>query len=504
MIEMKNINKSFGSNRVLKDVTISINSGEICALIGENGAGKSTLMNILGGVHKMDLGDIFLDGKKIEFNSPAESLNSGIAFIHQELNLINDLPIYENMFLGRELKNKRGRLDLEKMISETEKIFSQIGVDLNPRVMVRDLDASYKQIVEICRAIMMKASIIIMDEPTTSLTEPEIERVFNMMRTLKDHGVGIIFISHKLNEVMEICERYMVLRDGKLVKEGKVEDITPGDLARFMVGYDVKIDQLSRNKNLGEEVLRVEKISHESAFNDISFSVRKGEILGVTGLLGDGRSELFQAIFGFEKINSGKVYIDGKEKNILSTEQALEEGIGYLPRNRKENGIIQDMNIIENASIAAWGKYAKKGVINFQRHEDIFENQINNLRIKMESPTNSINSLSGGNQQKVVLAKWLSLDPKLLILDNPTQGVDVRAKEDIYEIILKLAENQIAVVVLSSEAQEIIRLCDRAYVMYHGKIQGEVSGANMNEHEIMYLATGGNLRQEQGGKTSHA
>ncbi|TZE80663.1 sugar ABC transporter ATP-binding protein [Calorimonas adulescens] len=497
-IEMKDIRKSFGSNEVLKGVSFTLNNGEICALIGENGAGKSTLMNILGGVLKMDSGAIYLDGKKVEFNTPAESMEAGIAFIHQELNLINDLPIYENMFIGREIKNKRGILDLKKMIQETEKVFERMNIDLDPRTMVRDLDVSYKQIVEICRAMMMNASVIIMDEPTTSLTEPEIERVFNMMKTLKEHNVGIIFISHKLNEVKKICERYMVLRDGYLVAEGNVDEVTTDDLARFMVGHKIETKCVLRDKNHGDEVLRVEKLTHDNIFRDISFSVRAGEILGFTGLLGDGRSELFQSIFGADRISSGKIYFNGKEINIRSTVEALNEGIGYLPRNRKENGIIKDMNILENASIVTWPKYAKKGVINWPLHEKLFENQVKTLKIKMVKNTDSINNLSGGNQQKVVLAKWLSANPKLLILDNPTQGVDVGAKEDIYEIILKLAAENIAVVVLSSEAQEIIRICDRAIVMYHGRIQGEVSGQTMNEHDIMRLATGGKLGQVGG------
>lgn len=492
-IEMRNITKSFGSNKVLKDVSLKINGGKICALIGENGAGKSTLMNILGGIYKMDSGAIYLNGNKVEFNTPSDSLDAGIAFIHQELNLINDLPIYENMFLGREIKNKRGSLDLDRMICETEEVFRQINVDLDPKTMVRDLDASYKQIVEICRAIMMKASIIIMDEPTTSLTESEIKRVFNMMRTLKQRNVGIIFISHKLGEVMDICERYMVLRDGYLVAEGDVNDVTTDDLARFMVGYNVRCEQLSRDKKIGDEVLRVEGLTKRYAFRDINFFVRYGEILGVTGLLGDGRSELFQSIFGANSISSGKIYLNGREIKIRSTYQALEEGIGYLPRNRKENSIIPDMSIIENASIVTWDKFSKCGVIDRSRHYETFKDQVKNLKIKMGRDTDGINSLSGGNQQKVVLAKWLSANPKLLILDNPTQGVDVGAKEDIYDIIIKLAEMDIAVVVLSSEAQEIIRLCDRAIVMYHGKIQGEVSGVTMNEHDIMRLATGGDL-----------
>src|SRR5690554_3568202 len=330
MIRMEKINKSFGSNHVLKDVSITINAGEICALLGENGAGKSTLMNILGGVVPMDSGTIYLHDKPVVFHTPAESMNAGIAFIHQELNLINDLPVYENMFLGRELRNRWGRLDLDRMLAETVEIFKKMNIDLDPRAMVRDLDASYKQIVEICRAIMMDASVIIMDEPTTSLTDPEIERVFQMMRQLKEHGVGIIFISHKLNEVMEICERYMVLRDGMLVAEGQVSDVTTDDLARFMVGHEIVIQPKGSQQELGEEVLRVENLSHRSAFRNVSFSVRSGEILGFTGLLGDGRSELFQAIFGADEYVSGRIFLEGREVRIQSTEQALNLGISYL------------------------------------------------------------------------------------------------------------------------------------------------------------------------------
>jgi len=450
-------------------------------------------MNILGGVHQLDEGTITIDGRLVKFNTPSQSQQAGIAFIHQELNLINDLPIYENMFLGREPKTKRGRLDLERMMRETEEVFNQMHVDLDPKTMVRDLDASYKQIVEICRAMMMKASVIIMDEPTTSLTEQEIERVFTMMRTLKENHVGIIFISHKLNEVMDVCEKFIVLRDGQLVEAGNVSEVTTDDLARFMVGYDVRTEPLLREKKFGNEVLHVEGLTSTRAFRDISFSIREGEILGVTGLLGDGRSELFQAIFGAEKVSSGKIFLNGKEITIKNTTQAINQGIAYLPRNRKENSIIKDMNIFENAAIVTWPKFSRRGVIRTQDHEADFERQRAALKIKMGKLTDSINSLSGGNQQKVVLAKWLSASPKLLILDNPTQGVDVGAKEDIYDIILKLAEENIAVVVLSSEGQEIIRVCDRALVMYHGVIQGEVTGKEMNQHTIMSLATGGQL-----------
>jgi len=492
-VEMRGIWKAFGANVVLKDVAFSLKGGEICALIGENGAGKSTMMNILGGVLPADAGELLLDGKPVVFHTPAESLGAGIGFIHQELNLINDLAVYENMFIGRELKQKNGLLDAQRMIQETQAVFDKLDLDMDPKTMVRNLDASYKQIVEIARALMMNASIIIMDEPTSSLTVPEIERVFEMMRVLKGHGVGIIFISHKLKEVMQICDRYTVLRDGKKVAEGAVSDVTTDDLARFMVGHDIRTMALQRERDTAHEVLRADGLTDRKNFRDISFSVRAGEVLGITGLLGDGRSELFQAIIGAGSDYSGQIYYEGKPLKVCSTTQAVDYGIGYLPRNRKENGIIKDLNILENGSVVTWPRLAKFGFINRQRQNREFDEQVKGLQIKLERKTDLITNLSGGNQQKVVLAKWLSTHPRLLILDNPTQGVDVGAKEEIYDIILDLADEGVAIIVLSSEALEIIRVCDRALVMYHGALQGEVSGEKMNEHDIMRLATGATL-----------
>jgi len=492
-VEMRGIWKAFGANVVLKDVSFSLKGGEVIALLGENGAGKSTLMNILGGVLPADAGQIEIDGKSVVFHTPAESLNAGIGFIHQELNLINDLAVYENMFIGRELVQKNGLLDAKRMIQETQGVFDRLDLELDPRVMVRDLDASYKQIVEIARALMMNASIIIMDEPTSSLTEPEIERVFAMMRALKGQGVGIIFISHKLKEVMQVCDRFAILRDGKKVAEGAVSEVSTDDLARFMVGHDIRTMALQRQRDTAHEVLRAESLSDRKFFHDISFSVRAGEVLGVTGLLGDGRSELFQAIIGAGSDYAGQVYFEGKPVKVRSTTQAVDYRIGYLPRNRKENGIIKDMTILENGSIVTWPRLAKFGLINRLRQNLEFDAQVTGLRIKLERKSDLITNLSGGNQQKVVLAKWLSTRPRLLILDNPTQGVDVGAKEEIYDIILDLEDEGVAIIVLSSEALEIIRVCDRALVMYHGALQGEVSGDSMNEHDIMRLATGATL-----------
>ncbi len=489
-LEMKEISKSFGSNLVLDKVDFSLQGGEIKALLGENGAGKSTLMNILGGVILCDSGKIIIDGEEVVFSSPKESLDKGIAFIHQELNLINDLAIYENLFIGRELRKKNGFLDKEKMIDETRKVFERMDLELNPETMVRDLDASYKQIVEISRAMLMNARLVIMDEPTTSLTDPEIERVFSFMKRLKNESVGIIFISHKLNEVMAICDSYTVLRDGHMVSTGEICSVSSSDLARMMVGHDIKQNKRSDIMACGKVVLEAKDLCDGEHFKNISFKIHEGEVVGFTGLLGDGRSELFQSIFGAGSQYTGTLLVNGKKARIKSTMQAVEMGIAYVPRNRKENGIVKDLSILENGSLVTMRKCKKGILLDRSRLENEFEKQKNALRIKMGSNDDMITSLSGGNQQKVVLAKWLSLSPKILILDNPTQGVDVGAKEEIYDIILDLAKNGVAVIVLSSEAQEIIRVSSRCYVMYHGSIVGELDQEHMDEHEIMKLATG--------------
>ena len=495
---MEKIYKSFGANNVLTEVNFKLAQGEICALLGENGAGKSTLMNILGGVLPADSGKIVIDGEEKVFHKPVDSLDAGIGFIHQELNLINDLSIYENMFITH-LPKKGAFLDAKQMREKTAELFKRMNVDLDPDTMVRDLDASYKQIVEIGRALLQKASIIIMDEPTTSLTEPEIERVFAMMRTLKEQGVSIIFISHKLNEVMAICDRYTVLRDGNMVAEGLVKDTNPMKLAAHMVGHEVSDEVLHRDIKLGGVVLELDNVSDGKHFNDISLAVHAGEVLGVTGLLGDGRSELFQTIFGAHgKKYTGRIILEGKEIHPKNTHQALKNGIAYLPRNRKENAIVKDMSILDNGSVVMISELVKYGCfIDFAKQVELFEKEEQDLRIKMGAKEDLITSLSGGNQQKVVLAKWLMSNPKLLILDNPTQGVDVGAKEEIYHIIHKLADEGVAIIVLSSEAQEIIRVCDRTLVLFHGKNVGELKGEEMTETDIMFLATGGNQNESE-------
>ena len=486
---MKSIDKAFGANRVLKSVDFDLRDGEIHALLGENGAGKSTLMNILGGVFHADAGQILLDNKPCTFSSPKEAISNGIAFIHQELNLINDLTVYENLFIGEEL-TKGIFLRRKDMKAKARDVLKSMDVDVLPEEMVYSLDASYKQIVEIARALLFDARVIIMDEPTTSLTEPEIERVFRLMKNLKAKGVSIIFISHKLREVMQICDSYTVLRDGINVGSGLIADVNEKALACMMVGHDILMRENQKAKTFGEEALYCENLSLPPFFSNVTFKLHKGEIIGFTGLLGDGRSELFQSIFGYLTGCTGIIRVFGKPTRVRSTRQASFLGIGYVPKDRKENGIIKDLTVLENGSIVIYEKLRRFGLTDHRKAREQMLLEADTLHIKYADLRDPITSLSGGNQQKVVLSKWLSAKSQILIFDNPTQGVDVGAKEDIYEIIRELAREGCAVVVLSSEAQEIIRLCDRAYVMYHGSIQGELSVGDLNENRIMMLATG--------------
>lgn len=489
-LSAKAICKSFGAGNVLDAVDFDVRGGEICALLGENGAGKSTLVNIIGGVLNADSGELMIDGKKVMFSSPAESLASGIAFIHQELNLINDLTVYENIFLNC-FPKKGVFIDNDRMISETEELFTRLGIEISPKTPVVELDASYKQMVEIARALHSEASVIIMDEPTASLSSSEAERVFGIMRALKKNGIAMIFISHKLDEVMSICDRYTVLRNGKTVSSGNIADTTAAELASYMVGHSVKGAERYVPSEYGEEVFRIEGLTDGSNFEDISLSVQRGEILGVTGLLGDRRSEIFETAFGIHGGKyTGRIVLDGTEIHPSMPHEAVRRGLAYLPKNRKENAIIADMSIVDNGTAATLRRYSLYGLFDVAAQKRDFAGQVTGLNIKMSSEKNSINSLSGGNQQKTIISKWLLSEPKVLIVDNPTQGVDVGAKQEVYTILKALADSGMAIIVLSAEMQEIIRICDRSLVLYHGRIAGELCGDEMNENNMMLLATG--------------
>jgi ribose transport system ATP-binding protein len=370
-----------------------------------------------------------------------------------------------------------------------------MNINLSPYAMVRDLNASYKQIVEIARALMFQAKVIIMDEPTTALTNVEIEHVFRLMKDLREKGISFIFISHKLNEVTQICDSYTIMRDGVVVDSGMVTpDVTEEYLARQMVGRTLNYDDLYKKRDIGEEILRTEHLTKEREYEDVNISVKKGEIIGITGLLGDGRYEVANSIYGNNSGYSGKIFIHGRETKMSTIQKSRHEKISYLPRNRKENGIIKDLDIRENITISILGQLRKAGIfIHHRKEAEIVEQYIEELNIRLGNMKDNIRSLSGGNQQKVILARTLSSNPELIILDNPTQGVDVGAKLEIYRIIYKLAEKGVSFLVLSGEAQEVLRLCDRIYVMYHGEVRTELNRDEADEEKIMIAATGGKV-----------
>ncbi len=498
-LKMSNIVKSYGGVVVLKDVDFEVRKGEIHALLGENGAGKTTLMNILGGVTQMDSGNIALFEENARINSPAESQALGVAFIHQELNVVNDLTVYENMFLGYELRNKLGGLDVKRMCEETRRVFEHMRVDIDPRAMMRDLETSYKQIVEIAKSVLRNARIIIMDEPTTSLTQTETENVFAIMRGLtKDHGATIIFISHKLGEVVEFCDSYTVLRNGEKVSDGYIMQeggtkISQAEIARMMVGHEVLGVQVYKPHEIGEVVLEIKDFCLGDCVRKMNFKLRKGEILGITGLLGDGKEELVRAIFGDLQHTSGQIIKCGKEMKHKHPSQAKKAGLGYLPSNRKENAIIKDLSVQQNMTIVTLEDCTSGPTVIRKKEQMIAEDYKKRLSIKVENFGNLITSLSGGNQQKVVLSKWLNAKPDVMILSNPTQGVDVGAKNEIYSLIMDLAQEGMSIIVTSGEVQEILKLCDRVLVMYHGELRGELDRHEISEESIMILSTGGTL-----------
>ncbi len=494
IVEMTNIYKSYGTNEVLHGVDFRLKQGTIHALLGENGTGKSTLMNILARVIPGNSGTVVINGKESKVDNSYVAASSDIGFIHQELALINDLNIFENLFIGKEIK-KGIKLDKKAMADRAREVLDSMEVQLDPWTMVRDLNASYKQVVEIARALMMEAKVIIMDEPTTALTNVEIENVFGIMRRLKEKGVSFIFISHKLNEVLQICDHYTVMRDGIVVADGDVTpDLTEDMIAKHMVGKDLTYDDIYRQRDIGDEILSIHNLTKDRQYKDINMTVKKGEIVGITGLLGDGRYELMSSVYGYNPGYKGEVRINGKVCVMNSIQKALAHKISYLPRNRKENGIIPDFSIKENIVIYIM-KYMKrfKLFVDHYREKEVVEEYKKKLNIKMGKMTDLITSLSGGNQQKVILAKVLSSDPEIVILDNPTQGVDVGAKLEIYRIIQDLARTGVSFVVLTSEAQEVLMLCDRIYVMFHGELRKEFSREEASEEDIMTAATGGRV-----------
>ncbi len=492
-IEMTGINKSFGANQVLKDAAFTLKDGEVHALMGENGAGKSTLMKILTGVYTKDSGTVKVDGKEVNFKSPQEAEKAGIVFIYQELNVLFDLTVEENLFMGKEITKKFGICDKKAMHAKAQEVMDKMGVQIPIDAVMSDLSVGQQQMVEICKALMVDAKVIIMDEPTAALTERETESLFRVMRALQKKGVSIVYISHRMEEIFVLCDRITILRDGSYIGTEHVNDIDMDGIVKMMIGREIGERYPKRDVKIGEEVLRVEGLTKDKVFHDVSFNVRAGEVLGVAGLMGAGRTEIMEAIFGSISKNRGQIYIDGKQVTIKNPRQAIAAGIGFITEDRKTEGLLLEKSIAENIEIANLKSVSKHGVLLKKKQEELVQQGIDEFKIKCFGPWHECNNLSGGNQQKVVLAKWIATNPKILILDEPTRGVDIGAKKEIYNVINKMAAQGVAVIMVSSELPEVLGMSDRIMVVREGEVRGILDGKDADQEKIMTLATGGTL-----------
>lgn len=492
IVEMKNIHKSFFNVQVLKGVDFDLVPGEIHALMGENGAGKSTLMKILTGIHKSNSGEIHYKGNLTEYHSPKEAEKAGIAVIHQELNIIPYLTVAENMFLGKELRRQPfGILKTKEMNEKTREYLNRLGIDLDPQKEAGDLSVGQQQMIEIARAIAADTEVLIMDEPTAALTDREIETLFTVMNQLRKEGVAIIYISHRMEEIFRMCDRITVLRDGQSIGTKVTSETDFEEIVKMMVGRELGERFPERTAEIGEDRFVVKDLSLEGLFQNISFNVRKGEILGVAGLMGAGRTEIMETIFGARKKTGGRIYMDGKELNIRKPHHAIEAGIGFITEDRKDEGLVLGLTVRENLAIPNLKKLSKSAVIVKQKEKQWTEEMIQKLRIKTSGPEQEVKSLSGGNQQKVVFGKWLGIEPKLLILDEPTRGVDVGAKKEIYSIMNELTEKGFSIIMVSSELPEILGMSDRVMVIHEGKLTAILDKKEASQEKIMEAATGG-------------
>ena len=492
LLECKGIGKSFPGVRALGGVNLSLDKGQVLSLIGENGAGKSTLMKILAGVQPPDEGEILLDGKKVEIESTRAALNLGISLIHQELNLATNLSVGANVFLGRE-PLRGGLIDKSTIRKESARFLEMVGLDVSPDTLVGDLTIGRQQMVEIAKALSVNAQVLIMDEPTSSLSQAEAENLFVVIKDLRARGVSVIYISHRLGEVKELSDHVTVMRDGENAGELSREEVTHEAMVRLMVGRDLSEDYERKDREKGDLALEVKKLrTPVHPQHELTFSVASGEIVGVAGLVGAGRTEMLETLFGVTPALGGSIQVSGADLELDSPISAIAAGIALAPEDRKQQGLVIDMTVRENLSLAALRRDQKKaGFLDFAKEKKISEKMIEAMRVKTPNENQIIRYLSGGNQQKVVLGKWLAMKPKILLLDEPTRGIDVGAKSEIYALMEELAESGVAILYVSSEMEEILGMADRALVMHEGRISGELTREELTEENIMHLATGG-------------
>jgi ABC-type sugar transport system ATPase subunit len=489
LLEMNGIAKRYGGVQALAGVDIKVFSGEVHAVVGENGAGKSTLINVLGGIVRRDEGNIHFNGQEVDFTAPMQAIEAGIAIIHQELSMLPDLNVIENVFMGR-MPTSLGRIRWAKLEAETRRVTEMVGLDLDPYAEVSSLSISQRQLIEISKAVSINAQLIVMDEPNSSLTERETEKLFEVIETLKAQGVAVIFISHKIDEVLHISDRISVLRDGQYVGGLETAEADADMVIRMMVGRELSREKIHHGHSIGEVLLEVRELSGKS-FNKVSFSVRKGEIVGFAGLVGAGRSDVARAIFGADPYHSGEIKLAGEKLRCASPAQAIKQGIAMLPEDRKNLSLFMELPIRFNMSIAKLPHHDlnRGGLIRQQRLDHMVNNYLDKLRIKVGQLSDPVSSLSGGNQQKTILSRWLSLDPRLLILDEPTHGVDVGAKAEIYKLMHSLSMEGISIILISSELNEVMMMSDQVVVMREGKVTAVLGESELNEDLIMACAT---------------
>lgn len=495
ILEMRGICKSFPGVQALDHVDLTVQRGEVHAIVGENGAGKSTLMKILAGAYTKDEGEILFNGSPVEIYNPLEAQALGIAIIYQEFNLAPHLSAAANIFIGREPRTRfLGLIKRRKIREDARRLFEQLGADIDPAEEVRRLSVCCQQITEIARALSMASSALIMDEPTSALPEAEVQMLFDVIRRLKDQRVTILYISHNLDEVFEITDTITVLRDGKRIGTRPAADLDREQVVHMMVGRTIEETERREGVQFGDEVLRVEGLCRDDVLRDISFSLHRGEILGIAGLLGSGRTELLRCLFGADRKTAGKVYVDGHPCDIRHPIDGVKAGMGFMPEDRKQQGLFLGLATRENVTAASLGTVARFGLINRLTEREMVGGYIKSLDIRVSSQEQKAVNLSGGNQQKVVLARWLALRPKVLLLDDPTRGIDVGARAAIHDLIVSLADQGVGIVFVSSELPEVLKISDRILAIADGQIMGEFTHAEATQEKIMLCATGAAVR----------
>ncbi|WP_282706183.1 sugar ABC transporter ATP-binding protein [Fuchsiella alkaliacetigena] len=490
---MRNITKTFPGVKALDKVNFEVKKGEVHALVGENGAGKSTLMKVLSGIHSPSEGEIIYQGKKVEFAGPLDAKAKGVVLIHQELSLVDEMTVAENIFLGDLPRNKFGFIDWKGLNKRSKELLERLECEFEPTELVGRLSIARQQMVEIARGLTQDVNIVVFDEPTASLTQEEEKVLFENINRLREQGTAIVYISHRLNEIFQISDRITVLRDGEMTGLLNTAETNECELTSLMIGRDLEdhLDFEKRGRDeIGKEVLKVEGLSKDGLFNDISFSIHEGEVLGLSGLVGAGRSELAETIFGVRKADSGKIFLEGDEIKVGDANKSVDLGIGFVPENRKEQGLILGRSVLDNLSLAKIRNLNRYGFIKGREEKLIYQDYQDKLDIKTPSSKQQVKNLSGGNQQKVIMAKWLCINPKLLILDEPTVGIDVGTKAEIHKLIRKLAAAGIAVLVISSEMPEVMGVSDRILTMYHGEITGEFYAEEATEEKLIKGITG--------------